>query len=375
MAMESIGYIQDCSLVRDAQGGNQAAFAQLVHTYDTAVLRLALRLTGSESDAQDIHQEAFLRVYKKLAGFRFECSFSTWIYRIVTNVCLDHLRRNQARKRNGTIEVNDDKLVNQLSDDRPGNNPEQQILDQELSEQILGALQRLTPRERIVFDLKHFQGLKLRSVSEILNTSEGSVKTTFFRATRKLRFQLTRYTKRNRSSMKECCDKGANQGRKAKRLVVTTTLATTVNAPMSELRPATRDRILIIAGNGALQKTLHEIFSSEGYEVGLAPDGLAGLEMLRQVRPSAVIVDLQHPGPPGYDLCKKIVNSITGLPLVILSPSSEVAEKVLLLETGADDYVTIPFSSRELVARLRALIRRASRVGLRSLSLDQAGCS
>jgi RNA polymerase sigma-70 factor, ECF subfamily len=372
--MESIDDIQDCSLVRDAQAGNQAAFTQLVHTYDSAVLRLALRLTGSESDAQDIHQEAFLRVYKKLDGFRFECSFSTWIYRIVTNVCLDRLRRNQARKKNGALEVNADDLLNQLADDRPGNNPEQQILDQELSAQILRALQRLTPRERIVFDLKHFQGLKLRSVSEILNTSEGSVKMTFFRATRKLRFQLNKYTKRNRSSMKECCDKGVNQRQEAKRLVVTTTLAATGDAPMSELRAATQDRILIIAGNGALQKTLHELFSSEGYEVDLAPDGLAGLEMLRQGRPSAVIVDLQHLGPLGYELCKKIANSITHLPLVILSPSSEVAEKVLLLETGADDYVTIPFSSRELVARLRA-IRRASCVGLESSFLDKARCS
>jgi RNA polymerase sigma-70 factor, ECF subfamily len=375
MAMESIGYIQDRSLVRDAQGGNQAAFAQLVHTYDSAVLRLALRLTGSESDAQDIHQEAFLRVYKKLDGFRFECSFSTWIYRIVTNVCLDRLRRNQARKKNGALEVNDDDLLNQLPDDRPGNNPEQQILDQELSAQILRALRRLTPRERMVFDLRHFEGLKLRSVSEILNTSEGSVKMTFFRATQKLRGQLSRYTKRNRPSMKECCDKGVNQRQKAKRLVVTTTLAATGNAPMSELRPVTQDRILIIAGNGALQKTLQELFSSEGYEVDLALDVLAGLELLRQRRPSAVIVDLEHPGPSGYELCKEIANSTTGLPLVILSPSSEVAEKVLLLETGADDYVTIPFSSRELVARLRALIRRASLVGLETLYLDKAGCS
>src|ERR1700728_3087886 len=69
MAMESIGYIQGDSLVREAQSGNQAAFAQLVHTYDQTVLRLALRLTGSESDAQDIPQETFLRVYKKLDGF------------------------------------------------------------------------------------------------------------------------------------------------------------------------------------------------------------------------------------------------------------------------------------------------------------------
>jgi DNA-binding response OmpR family regulator len=96
--------------------------------------------------------------------------------------------------------------------------------------------------------------------------------------------------------------------------------------------------------------------------------------MLRQRRPLAVIVDLQHPGPSGCDLCRKIANLIPGLPLVILNFSPEVAEKVLLLETGADDYVIIPFSSQELVARLRALIRRASRVGLEKLYLDEAGC-
>jgi RNA polymerase sigma-70 factor (ECF subfamily) len=232
MVVESIGYIQDCSLVREAQRGNQAAFEQLVHTYDHAVLRLALRLTGSESDAQDIHQEAFLKVYKKLDGFRFECSFSTWIYRIVTNVCLDHLRRNRARSKNNAMEVTGDDLLNQLPDDRPGNNPEQQLLDQELSGQIVRALQRLTPRERMVFDLKHFQGLKLRSVSEILDASEGSVKTTFFRATRKLRFQLGRYTKTNRSLIKQHSDNDVNQLQRAKRLVVITTLAGTLDTAM-----------------------------------------------------------------------------------------------------------------------------------------------
>jgi len=367
--MESIGHIQDGSLVREAQVGNQAAFAQLVQTYDQAVLRLAFRITGSESDAQDIHQEAFLKVYKKLDGFRFECSFATWIYRIVTNLCLDHLRRNQVRKKIGAIEVDDD-LLNEVSDDRPGNNPERQLLNHELSRQILRALKRLTPRERMVFDLKHFQGLKLRSVGEILNASEASVKTTFFRATRKLRFHLSRYTEGKGSSMKQCCDKGANQRQEPK-------------GPVSELRSAgsdrsfdrNLDRLLIIEANAALQRILQQLFSSEGYEVAFVPDGLAALEMLRQRRPSAVIVDPQHAGAWGSDLCQRIADLTPGLPLVILSASPEVAEKVLLLETGADDYVTIPFSSRELVARLRGLIRRASRVHLQSSCLDEAGRS
>jgi DNA-binding response OmpR family regulator len=148
---------------------------------------------------------------------------------------------------------------------------------------------------------------------------------------------------------------------KEKKLMATATLAATFNGPISELRPATMDRILVIAHDGALRKILRRLFSSEGYEVDIVPDGVAGLEMARQRVPAAVVLDLPRPGSSGCDLCKKIANLIPSLPLVILSGSSDVADKVLLLEMGADDYVTIPFSPRELIARLRALIRRASR--------------
>jgi RNA polymerase sigma-70 factor (ECF subfamily) len=340
MLMETSAHIRDCSLVREAQGGNQAAFAKLVHTYDRTVLRLALRLTGSPSDAQDIHQEAFLKVYKKLNDFRFECSFSTWIYRIVTNVCLDHLRRNRARKNGGGLEISGEDLLNQLSDDRPGNNPEQQLLDRELGAQIRRALERLTPHERMVFDLRHFQGLKLQYVSEILNASEGSIKMTFFRATRKLRLHLGKYARRQRSSVKGHHEHGVT--------------------PLKKIT----DRLLMIGDDDALQESLRLLFSLEGYDVDLAPSGLAGLDMLRHQRPTAVILEIEQPGPAEYALCKEIANLAPGLPLVILSASSEVAERVLLLRTGADDFVTIPFTPRELVARVRALIRRTSRIGV-----------
>jgi len=143
--------------------------------------------------------------------------------------------------------------------------------------------------------------------------------------------------------------------------MATTISAATLKVPQSELRTATMDRILIIEGDRNLQKILKRLFSSEGYEVDVVPDEVAGLEVIGQRPPSAVIVDLQHPGSSGCELCKKIANLIPGLPLVILSASPDVADKILLLETGADDYVTIPFSPRELVARLRALMRRAAR--------------
>jgi len=144
--------------------------------------------------------------------------------------------------------------------------------------------------------------------------------------------------------------------------MATTTLATTLNTPMSELRPAPTERILVIEHDIALRKILLRLFSSEGYEVDVVPDGVAALEMLRQKPPRAVILDLLRPGSSGCDVYKMIANLIPGLPFLILSASLEVADKVLLLEMGADDYVTIPFSPRELIARLRALIRRTSRV-------------
>ena len=135
--------------------------------------------------------------------------------------------------------------------------------------------------------------------------------------------------------------------------MATATLAASLNTPISELRPAAMERILVVEDDGALRKILQRLFSSEGYEVDVLPDAVSGLERLCQGVPAAVILDLPRPGSSGYDLCKKIADLIPDLPLVILSGSSKVADKVLLLEMGADDYVTIPFSPRELVARLR----------------------
>ena len=140
-----------------------------------------------------------------------------------------------------------------------------------------------------------------------------------------------------------------------------TTLAATSNTPISELRPVTTDRIAVVGRDRALQRILRRLFSLEGYEVDVIPEGAACLEMLHQRLPSAVILDLPRPGSSGCDLCREIANLVPDLPLVILSASSKVADKVLLLEMGADDYMTIPFSPRELIARFRALIRRASR--------------
>jgi DNA-binding response OmpR family regulator len=107
-----------------------------------------------------------------------------------------------------------------------------------------------------------------------------------------------------------------------------------------------------------VQKIIRRILVSEGYEVELVSNGTTGLELVRQKTPSALIVDLQFPGSAGCDLCRELMQAVPAVPFVILSASPSIADKVLLLEMGADDYIAVPFSPKELVARLHALRRR-----------------
>jgi RNA polymerase sigma-70 factor (ECF subfamily) len=186
--------VDDAVLIREAQQGNTEAFEELVRQYDRSVLRLAIHLTGSQEDGQDIFQEAFLRAYTNLNRYRFECSFYTWIYRIVTNLCLDHLRKRSSRNRDVTTTISPqgeiEEVLDRMPDHRPSASPERSFVGRELRDTILRAMARLSPRERMVFELKHYHGMKLRTVAGILNTTEGTIKNTLFRATHKLRTQL-----------------------------------------------------------------------------------------------------------------------------------------------------------------------------------------
>lgn len=186
--------LHETDLIREAQAGSRTAFDALIRQYDQAVLRLAMHLTGSEQDAQDIQQEAFLKAYRYLGNFRFECSFYTWIYRIVTNLCLDHLRKRNVRKEDAPVAVDasgeEYSRLEQFADARSGANPERDLMRRELGRKIGVALSGLTPRERMVFELKHYHGLRLRTVGEMLNTTEETAKNTLFRATQKLRAAL-----------------------------------------------------------------------------------------------------------------------------------------------------------------------------------------
>jgi RNA polymerase sigma-70 factor, ECF subfamily len=180
-------------LIRAAQRGDQRAFEQLVRLYDQNVLRLALNLLRSVEDANDVYQEAFLRVFKNLHTFRFDCSFHTWLYRIVTNLCLDALRKRRVRREENTVVETSEGVLDRMDtveESRADGDPSRQLMSRELRVRIEKVLGELTPRERTVFEMRHYQGLRLRAIGEILGTSEEAAKNCLFRATQKMRAAL-----------------------------------------------------------------------------------------------------------------------------------------------------------------------------------------
>ncbi|HEV2688835.1 MAG TPA: RNA polymerase sigma factor [Bryobacteraceae bacterium] len=180
-------------LIRAAQRGDQRAFEQLVRLYDQNVLRLALNLLRSPEDANDIYQEAFLRVFKNLHTFRFDCSFHTWLYRIVTNLCLDALRKRRVRREENTVVETSEGFLDRMDtveESRAHGDPQRTLMSRQLNQRIQQVLGGLTPRERAVFEMRHYQGLRLRAIGDMLGTSEEAAKNCLFRATQKMRSAL-----------------------------------------------------------------------------------------------------------------------------------------------------------------------------------------
>jgi RNA polymerase sigma-70 factor, ECF subfamily len=185
--------VDETALIRAAQAGDQAAFDQLVRAYDQSVLRLAMNLLRSPEDARDIYQETFLRVYRNLNQFRFDCSFHTWVYRIATNLCLDQLRRRKVRKEEPTVLSTAEGTIDRMDivpEERADGDPQRHLMSGEIRRRVKEALAELTPRERTVFELRHYQGLRLRNIGEMLGTSEEAAKNCLFRATQKMRAAL-----------------------------------------------------------------------------------------------------------------------------------------------------------------------------------------
>ena len=183
--------MDDVELVRKAQQGDVFAFEQLVFRHDKKVLSIAARYVTSADDAKDIYQEVFLRVYRGLKKFRFKSEFSTWVHRITVNVCLTH--RSRRRRTMQTLLLDDRNEEDseghgEIRD--PAVGPDHQAVNADISSSIEKALGTLSPKQKIVFTLRHFEGYKLNEIAVVMNCVEGTVKRYLFTATRRMRDQL-----------------------------------------------------------------------------------------------------------------------------------------------------------------------------------------
>ena len=180
-------------LIRAAQRGDSGAFEQLVRSYDQSVLRMAMNLLRSEEDARDVYQEVFLRVYRNLPKFRFDCAFSTWLYRIVANLCLDQIRKRKVRREEPAATGADGSELDRLQylpEKRADVDPQRRLMSAEVNARVQDNLEKLSSRERLVFEMRHFQGMRLKSIGESLGVTEEAAKNCLFRATQKMRAAL-----------------------------------------------------------------------------------------------------------------------------------------------------------------------------------------
>ena len=184
--------ISEKELILKAQKGDQAAFEQLIYNYDKAVLSIAMRFVRDSDDAKDIYQEVFIRVYKGLKNFEFRSEFSTWIFRITTNVCLTYKSRRKEQimvslQENFDEDDSDYKTFELVSGERT---PEEETFANDLQVLIGDAVDSLSAKQRITFVLKHYEGYKIREIAEMLNCKEGTVKKYLFDAVNNLRKKL-----------------------------------------------------------------------------------------------------------------------------------------------------------------------------------------
>src|SRR3954447_12235758 len=132
----------------------------------------------------------------------------------------------------------------------------------------------------------------------------------------------------------------------------------TYSSALAKVEPVPMDSVLVIEDSRSMQRAIQRLFAAESFDVQVASDGVSALDAFRQKTPTAVILDLKLPGISGRDLCREFKSLAPVVPIVVVSANSDVDDKVLLLELGADDYVTKPFSPKELLARVRRAIRR-----------------
>ena len=184
--------LSDNELLIQAKSGNDAAFEELIYRYDRSVLAIALKYVHDTDEAKDIYQEVFIRVYRGLKNFEMKSEFSTWLFRIATNVCLSYKSRSKKHLQesiDGYIATEDDEVQKYEPADEEMD-PGEIMINLDLADIIRSAVDSLSAKQRMTFILKHYEGYKIREIADMLNCKEGTVKKYLFDAIRNLRKKL-----------------------------------------------------------------------------------------------------------------------------------------------------------------------------------------
>ena len=195
-SVTSLASLEERVLVEQAQAGSRPAFEELVRRYDRDVLRLALNLLKRSEDARDVYQEAFLKVYRNLHRFRFECSFYTWLYRIAVNKTINFLKQRKNRQAMSLNDLDfntehDPDLVALISE----KTPRREAGLTELQEKLNAALLKLSEPHRLVVVLHDVQGQSHEEIAKVMNCNIGTVRSRLFYARQQLQSYLSDYLK------------------------------------------------------------------------------------------------------------------------------------------------------------------------------------
>ncbi|MFA8342326.1 MAG: RNA polymerase sigma factor [Rhodothermaceae bacterium] len=187
---------KELQLIKAAQRGDVKAFEQLIVMYDRQVLNIAHSFRNNEDDAKDIYQEVFIRVFNGLKNFQFRSEFSTWLFRITTNVCLTHKTKKERVSYESLDKTvsSDEESSTTFGDMLPGfDKTDSSAENSDLTRYINQGLDRLPPKQKLVFTLKHFQGYKIKEIAQMMNCNDGTIKRYLFNATGKMREYLNKF--------------------------------------------------------------------------------------------------------------------------------------------------------------------------------------
>lgn len=181
----------ESQLIEKAKNGDSAAFEKLIQLYEKKVYNIALRMSRNHDDALDISQDVFIRVYRSLSGFKEESSFSTWLFRITTNICIDHLRkRERSQKTVSLYRTDEDGEEFELPIVDPEASPELHYDRREMTETLRSCVDELPPDQREIIVLRDINGLSYEEIAQVLDCNLGTVKSRINRARNRLQMNL-----------------------------------------------------------------------------------------------------------------------------------------------------------------------------------------